>query len=382
MQVETAKQTQATAVEETTLSHAQEIRTWDNWYCPIAREDRQALAGALSGNPEAMDLLRSGADCFVLGYLNAPREYYDGALGPNQHHFNSRLGTALTTDFKHFVPLNHQALSAEAGESSIWSGSFARGSITPEGERQYYFFYTYRDPQSPFGFSQAIGAAITTDFISFRRLPGRIEPDPRWYETDTVIGDTAIHAFRDPFPFTVDGQDYLLISAKSRQLPRGEIGVSSGANGVIAVYRLEQAAGAFRALPTPLCFFGGKPEMEVASLYWDASTEEHVLCYSAHPDSDYLSRAADAQGLPVGTIEESGVYYEARLPNLAELLRSPPEKPVQVQATEVTGVAAHSYANRWVPELGGVALGFDLTSGAPVVSLPQRPALVATAVNF
>lgn len=359
-----------------------EIWVWDNWYHLLDTEDRHQLARHLSGNREAVELLQGRARCFVLGFLNAGREYYDGAYGPNQHHLHSRMGTAFTTDFRHFVPLSTHAFIAQDDESSIWTGSFARGPLTANGERQYFLFYTCRDPKSPYGLSQAVRIAATTDFLSFTRMPETITADARWYEQHTVLGDTVIHAFRDPFPIQVDGQDYLLISAKSSALERGSIGRCSGANGVIAVYKLEASDGAFRATPTPLCFAGGKPEMEVASLYWDAENGEHLLCYSAHPDRDYLERRADARGLPVGTIEESGVFYEARVRDLAALLRDPPTAPTVLAPREVTGVARNSYANRWVPELGGVSLGFDLSTGEPSMSDRQRPGLVSCISRF
>jgi len=355
---------------------------WDNWSYAISAEERDRLATEVHRESEAVELLQSNDACFVIGVLNAPREYYDGALGPNQHHFHSRLGTALTSDFKHFVGLRSGALTAQRDESSIWTGTFARAPISPEGRPQYLLFYTCRDPNSPFGFSQAVRVAVTNNFLDFTRLSQTITADGRWYEQHTVPGDTAIHAFRDPFPIRVEGQDYLLISAKSTALQRGEIGNRAGANGVIAVYRLDLIEGSLKAIPTPLCFAGGKPEMEVPSLYWDARTNEHVLCYSAHPDSDYVRRQADERGLPVGTIAESGVFYEARLQNLGALLRNPPTTPVMLDPHEVANIPANSYANRWIPELGGAAFGFDLASGELTLSAALRPGWESAVSDF
>lgn len=358
------------------------IRTWDNWYCPIATEDLRHLMRSVSGNTEALDLIRCGQRIFAVGFLNAPREYYDGEHGPNQHHFHSRLGTALTADFKRFVTLNTQALVAESDESSIWSGSFARGPRTANGEPQYFFFYTCRAPLSPFGLSQSIRVAVTVDFVQFSRLSETLTADARWYEENTMRGDTAIHAFRDPYPIQVEGQDYLLISAKSKFLPAGKIGEIAGANGIIAVYRINFEEGRFNVSPTSLCFAGGKPEMEVASMYFDTQTHEYVLCYSAHHDTDYLQRIADQRGLPVGTIHESGVFYEARIANLPDLLRNPPTRPVWLDPKEVPGMARNSYANRWIPELGGRSLGFDEGTGEPSGDGPVRPSYQSILSEF
>jgi hypothetical protein len=355
---------------------------WDNWSYPIPAEERSRLAQEIPAESEAVELLRSNDCCFVIGVLNAPREYYDGDLGPNQHHFHSRLGTAITADFRHFVGLRSNALTAQRDESSIWTGTFARAPISAEGKPHYLLFYTCRDPNSPFGFSQAVRVAMTSNFLDFTRMSEIITPDGRWYEQHTVPGDTAIHAFRDPFPIRIEGQDYLLISAKSTALQRGQIGSQAGTNGVIAVYRLDLIEGSLKATPTSLCFAGGKPEMEVPSLYWDARNNEHVLCYSAHPDGDYVRRQADERGLPVGTIAESGVFYEARLRDLGALLRNPPTTPVMLNPHEVANIPANSYANRWIPELGGAAFGFDLASGELTLSAPLRPGWESVVSDF
>jgi hypothetical protein len=84
----------------------------------------------------------------------------------------------------------------------------------------------------------------------------------------------------------------------------------------------------------------------------------------------------------MGTIAESGVFYEARLRNLGALLRNPPTSPVMLDPHEVTNIPANSYANRWIPELGGAAFGFNLASGELTLSAPLRPGWKSAVSDF
>ena len=161
---------------------------------------------------------------------------------------------------------------------------------------------------------------------------------------------------------------FLLINAKSRFIPAGKAGDTAGSNGVVAIYkgRHDFRLDAWEA--TSLCFNVGKPEADCPSLYYDETSGEHLLIFSCQSERDYLRRKVGPTGAIEGSTDEQGETWEARIPNLERLLREPPLAPVRLETRKIEAAAKTSYANRIVPELGGLLLGFDTRDGEPCLS--------------
>jgi hypothetical protein len=365
----------------------EQVRRWDSWYLQIPQDDQARIFDRLeSQQPNLSSKLDPSKPLFVVGYLNAPRTYFDGPDGPNKHHLHSRMGIALTNDFETVAIVNDQAFAAIEEESSIWSGSFAAGPIieTPDGtdQRTYIFFYTSRDPAGKHGLSQEVRMAVTEDFVHFERTADIIRPNQRWYETETLDGDVSIHSFRDPFPFVYKNRAHLLISAKSNRLEPGRIGEFPGSNGVVCIYRCKEKFSLSNWEATSIAFKVGKSEAEVPSLYFDRLAGEYVVTFSSMREEDYLNRKMGELGFGVGGIHELGNFYEFRIYNLHKILAAPPDSPIQVHPSQIH-LNCDSHANWLVPELGGISAGFSNATGETLItSRHSRPNLLAANRDF
>jgi hypothetical protein len=187
---------------------------WDMWHLKIKdghAGERQRVVDGLNeaatqeGNPTFT--LDESKPLYVIGYLNAPRSYYDGEIGTCKHHLVARMGVALTQDFKTTHIINDDAFNIDdvartsgaaaahptegdvpgAEKGCLWTGSFVRGARIEDPEtgqerQQYVMAYTHRMPKgagSPDGMTQQIELATTEDFLHFTPLGVSIKPDPR-----------------------------------------------------------------------------------------------------------------------------------------------------------------------------------------------------------
>ncbi|MFN4315625.1 MAG: glycosyl hydrolase family 32 [Chitinophagaceae bacterium] len=101
--------------------------------------------------------------------------------------------------------------------------------VYPEGE-QFVMYYTGLQRKDR-GIVSRIGLAYSTDLYGWTKAAGNgfpLEPAGRFYETATENPRTWL-SFRDPFRFDLDGESYLLISARSVHGPvsrRGCVGLA------------------------------------------------------------------------------------------------------------------------------------------------------------
>lgn len=60
-------------------------------------------------------------------------------------------------------------------------------------------------------FVQRVSIASSNDLLTWKKHPEVVvEPDPRWYIRDPKVRKKA--AFRDPFPWVVNGRDHATIT--------------------------------------------------------------------------------------------------------------------------------------------------------------------------
>jgi len=267
---------------------------------------------------------------FHVLYLNATPD--SAAL--DQHHFEARLGYAVTRDFVDIDWIDHDVFSARADgwdNSSIWSGD-----LLPCRDG-YLLFYTSRDRARDDGMTQSIGAAFSPGLRDWSRLDSvKLDADPRWYETMSVEGDDSIHAWRDPFLFRHAGATYMLVAAKDRNAPPGR----KGAVGLLRA--ASKAPFAWETLP-PLAAPGWYSEMEVPQLYRD-DAGQLMLVYSCWAKFDHAP----------GTEGQGGLQGLAITDDLKAAGRAP---------TVLMPESERLYACRIVPELDGDIVGFDMASG-------------------
>ncbi len=361
---------------------SRDVMRWDCWTYEIPSVDRkEVLDRVIAKYPAISSHLTADKPLLVIGYLNAPREYFDGAKGPSQHHFHSRVGIALTNDLDRIVYLKDNSFSALSHESSIWTGCFVHLPKALEHSSKFRFFYTARDPESPGGMTQFVSAADTNDFLSFSRSSIRITPDPRFYDTERREGDSNTHAFRDPFVFELEGHPYMLVTAKSKFLPCGNAEQRVVArNGVIAVYRATEKGSLDSWEATSLCFASGCPEMEVPSIYWDRTRGEHTIAFSAKPDRCYERIGTSDLAIPCCITPEDGQFLQFSVSNLKALLENPPAHPLKIDPIDTGLKSGASFANHFLPRFDGAIVGFDCADGGLSV-VRKSPAAKLSSLN-
>jgi beta-fructofuranosidase len=273
---------------------------------------------------------------FHILYLNA-----DPCLvASNQHHFSARIGYAVTRDFTKIDWRSDNVFQASVyswdtyhwDNTSIWSGDIIK---VHDG---LLFYYTSRDQYVDDGLTQNIGLAFSTDYLQWERVPSfRLKPDPRFYEPQSVQGDSTIHAWRDPFLFRASGEIYMLLSAKD---PFQTI----GRKGCIGLLRsIDHSLTEWAALP-PIYSPGWYSECEVPQLY--KKKNQYLLAYSSWAKYD-LAPSTQGQGGLQGVISTAGGIDE------------PFSELPQVLLAEASGL----YACRVIPELDGDIVGFDIKKG-------------------
>ena len=275
------------------------------------------------------------AKLFHILYLNADR----ALVKSGKHHSDARVGYAITPDFEEIEWVDDDVFLADSegwDNTSIWSGDLVKVS------GGYAFFYTSRDGRLGDGMTQNIGLALSKDLRSWERAPGvRIEPDARWYATETIRDDASIHAWRDPFLFKLNGRTMMLVSAKSAVQPLGR-------NGCVGLLRsVEGSLRVWEAMP-PLFDPGWYSEVEVPQLLRSRSGG-YTLVYSSQSRGDSAPGTEGKGGLQAVPVEIGETGWSARTELYAPKV--------------ILGESSGLYACRVIPELGGEIVGFDMAAG-------------------
>jgi beta-fructofuranosidase len=268
---------------------------------------------------------------FHIFYLNADRDL----VNSEKHHFAARVGYATTTDFRAINWIVDDVLCADPhrwDNTAIWSGDVIRVS---DG---FLMFYTSRNRETDDELTQNIGVAYSPSVNHldyWQRLPLRIQPQSP-YELRSVLNDTTIHAWRDPFLFRYQERVYMLLSAKDRTKPLGR-------KGAVAILRAEdEEFGSWEYL-SPIASPGYYSEMEVPQIYLDLDNR-YVLVYSTWAKHDFTPYSEHSGGLH-GIVASTPLNFD-------------PGEPI-VLLPETAGL----YACRVIPELDGEIVGFDIHTG-------------------
>ncbi|MDG2496874.1 MAG: glycosyl hydrolase family 32 [Aquiluna sp.] len=143
-------------------------------------------------------------------YLCASR----GLIDPERRHRNTNIGHAISKDLTNWevLPDAISPSDSPAFDSwTTWTGSTVKG---PDGK--WWMFYTGTSREDG-GDIQSIGAAVSTDLISWEKLGGAplVEANPEWYETlDKKVWHD--QAWRDPWvQRKSDGTWQMLITARA-----------------------------------------------------------------------------------------------------------------------------------------------------------------------
>ncbi|MFW5748605.1 MAG: beta-fructosidase [Chloroflexota bacterium] len=266
---------------------------------------------------------------FHVLFLNADRSL----AATDAHHWQAQVGYATTRDF---VSVDWHATDVFTADpdgwdnTSIWTGDLIRGR---EG---FILLYTSRSRDVGDGMTQNIGMAVSKDLRHWERVPDfRLAPDPQYYEAHTHPEDDSIHAWRDPYLFRHNGQLFMLVAAKGRDLLPGR-------KGVVGLLRsVDGSLLNWEALP-PLYASGYVSECDVPILYTLDGTSK--LVYTVHARYDHAPMTGGAGGL-------HGISTPA-------LFVKPWMGPAVLLAK-----ASGMYAARVIPELGGDIVGPDFRLG-------------------
>jgi beta-fructofuranosidase len=161
-------------------------------------------------------------------------------------------------------------------------------------------------------------------------------PDSRYYEEQTEVNDTSIHAWRDPFLFTLENSIYMLVSAKSRFSPLGK-------KGAIALLKARENSLIDWDILPPLYAPSVYSEMEVPQIYNERGSL--LLCFSSLQKGDFNSKTNFEGGF-------HSIY-------LNELIST----QENINTNVILPASSNVYACRIIPELGGCVVGFDLSRG-------------------
>ena len=271
-------------------------------------------------------------EVFHLFYLNAEGHLVREGL----HHLSAQVGYATTKDFITFNWGKQDVLTASQARwdnTAIWTGDVIKIA------NGFLLFYTSRHQQQDDGMTQNIGVAYSPSIDTEQWTPIetiRIQPDENFYELKHLIGDSSIHAWRDPFLFKQDDQIFMLLSAKSTNQPLGK-------KGAIALLKLQDNQLTNWQILPPMSNLGYYSEMEVPQLF-KTPTNNYVLVYSTWSKGDFAP-----------TTNKSGGIHKLTSSKWNDFHYSSP----QVLLPEISGL----YACRIIPELDGEIIGFDVKNG-------------------
>lgn len=159
-------------------------------------------------------------DRYHLFFLYASRALHD----PEARHYRASVGHAVSDDLVSWERVADALVRSDApafDDLATWTGSIIRH---PDGT--WFMFYTGAT-MTPAGNVQSIGAATSSDLMTWHKLPGPlVRADARWYET---LADGMWHdeAFRDPWVLAdPDGNGWhLLITARANHGAADDRGV-------------------------------------------------------------------------------------------------------------------------------------------------------------
>jgi len=168
-------------------------------------------------------------DLYHLYFLKAPRSLGDVAL----RHVNATVGHATSRDLVTWDYLGECLGPAQAGfdDLGIWTGSVVRGPGA------WWMFYTAISSAGHHVYDQRVGAAVSSDLHTWRRVADRptLQVDGRWYKTlhlappGTSGPDlaTVSETWRDPLVLPDPGGDgwHMLVTARGLGAGRNDDGV-------------------------------------------------------------------------------------------------------------------------------------------------------------
>jgi hypothetical protein len=311
---------------------------------------------------------------FHVYYLNVDEH---ALAAVEQHHFHARIGYATTQDFVEYDYHYHAAVTATEAEKSrdntaIWTGcSVAYGNGTDR-----LMAFTSRDAaqspvegrDDPHPFTQHISFATSSDGRHWERVDGaHVDADPRFYSTESIVGDVVIHAWRDPILFRIDGDDhaYMLLCAHGKDLPSGVKDERNGAHGVIALLKSSAPRNLTQWVATGVSFAVDVPEAEVPRIYVDARTGKHIIAYSCKNAEAYVPHTPDKTKIAYGFYG-----FAVDMAAIAERIRhKPADESLMIHVKEADKIPLLAYgedtlyACQVIPELGGKIMGFDTNAG-------------------
>ena len=139
-------------------------------------------------------------------FLKAPRSLGD----PDRRHHHARVGHAVSTDLLDWTVLP-DALEPQPepafDDLACWTGSTVRG---PDGR---WWLFTSGLSHAERGRTQRIGAATSSDLMTWTRTDVRLEADQRWYAL-AASSSEELH-WRDPFVVAGNGTWHMYVTAKA-----------------------------------------------------------------------------------------------------------------------------------------------------------------------
>jgi beta-fructofuranosidase len=172
-------------------------------------------------------------ELYHLFFLQAPR-----ALGdPGLRHVHATVGHATSRDLVGWDYLGQCLGPAETGfdDLGIWTGSVVRADA--DGRYQWWMFYTAISTAGHHVYDQRVGAAVSDDLHTWRRVSDQptLQVDGQWYKTlhldppGTTGPDlaTVSETWRDPLVLPDPGGDgwHLLVTARAVGAGRNDDGV-------------------------------------------------------------------------------------------------------------------------------------------------------------
>jgi beta-fructofuranosidase len=265
----------------------------------------------------------------------------------------SQLAYATSLDLQHFNYHQINLVPPEQG-TSIWSGS------TLHIHDRYHLFYTQRRTTELYWADQVIKASRSVDLEQWQMVDldlsiERVDPEERYFQRLPKPGDRTIHAWRDPYVFLSQGSVWMLVAAKSLDLPQYR-------NGCIALLKAKDPDLTEWELIYP-AVISGFEELEMPQIYWDIDTQQVVIVASTWDNQDY--RITQSQGYQPLLPDPSRVYRSRgyllgfEFGSFDDLVQGKglTEPKILLWPQE------QLYAGVIVPELSGSVIGFDITTG-------------------